>query len=145
MNSNPSHADGGAQVHVFCGASDETVRFSYTYSAKQQREIENTRRKYLSAGENKLEQLHRLDRQAERRSAIISIVLGTAFTLLLGTGMALTMVYTGCFILGIAIGLTGIAGVMLTYPLCLRITRKEWAKIAPEILRLSDELLNGAR
>ena len=66
-------------------------------------------------------------------------------TLVLGVGMVLTMVYTRYFILGIVIGLAGIAGVSLAYPLYLRITRREREKIAPEILRLTDELMNGSR
>lgn len=126
-------------------ASDEPDRFSYTYSAKQQQEIESIRRKYLSREENKLEQLHRLDKQAERPGTIVSILLGTISTLMLGVGMVLTMVYTRYFILGIVIGLAGIAGVSLAYPLYLRITRREREKIAPEILRLTDELMNGSR
>ena len=126
-------------------ASDEADRFSYTYSAKQQQEIESIRRKYLSREENKLEQLHWLDKQAERPGTIVSILLGTISTLVLGVGMVLTMVYTRYFILGIVIGLAGIAGVSLAYPLYLRITRREREKIAPEILRLTDELMNGSR
>lgn len=126
-------------------ASDEPDRFSYTYSAKQQQEIESIRRKYLSREENKLEQLHRLDKQAERPGTIVSILLGMISTLVLGVGMVLTMVYTRYFILGIVIGLAGIAGVSLAYPLYLRITRREREKIAPEILRLTDELMNGSR
>lgn len=126
-------------------ASDEADRFSYTYSAKQKQEIESIRRKYLSREENKLEQLHRLDKQAERPGTIVSILLGTISTLVLGVGMVLTMVYTRYFILGIVIGLAGIAGVSLAYPLYLRITRREREKIAPEILRLTDELMNGSR
>ena len=126
-------------------ASDEPDRFSYTYSAKQKQEIESIRRKYLSREENKLEQLHRLDKQAERPGTIVSILLGTISTLVLGVGMVLTMVYTRYFILGIVIGLAGIAGVSLAYPLYLRITRREREKIAPEILRLTDELMNGSR
>lgn len=126
-------------------ASDEPDRFSYTYSAKQKQEIESIRRKYLSREENKLEQLHRLDKQAERPGTIVSILLGMISTLVLGVGMVLTMVYTRYFILGIVIGLAGIAGVSLAYPLYLRITRREREKIAPEILRLTDELMNGSR
>ena len=126
-------------------ASDEPDRFSYTSSAKQKQEIESIRRKYLSREENKLEQLHRLDKQAERPGTIVSILLGMISTLVLGVGMVLTMVYTRYFILGIVIGLAGIAGVSLAYPLYLRITRREREKIAPEILRLTDELMNGSR
>ena len=41
--------------------------FEYTYSAKQQQEIENIRKKYLPKEEDKMEQLRRLDRSATKR------------------------------------------------------------------------------
>lgn len=44
-------------------------------------------------------------------------------------------------LLGIAIGVVGIVPVCLAYPLYNRTLKKEREKIAPEILRLSDELL----
>ena len=72
-------------------------------------------------------------------------MLGTLSTLLLGIGMVLTMVYTRFFALGVAVGLLGIAGIALAYPLYLSITRKERARIAPEILRLTDELMKRNR
>ena len=71
--------------------------------------------------------------------------MGSVSTLLLGIGMVLTMVYTRYFAAGIVIGLIGIAGVSLSYPVYQSITKKERRKLAPEILRLSDELLKGAK
>lgn len=59
--------------------------------------------------------------------------------------MVLTMVYTRYFAAGIAIGLTGIAGICVSYPVYQSITKRERRRIAPEILRLSDELMKGAR
>lgn len=141
MNDAMFHTDEAGRDEKSSGSAD----FSYTYSAREHKEIESIRMKYLSPEENKLEQLHRLDRQAERPGTIISILVGVVSTLLLGVGMVLTMVYTRHFALGVAIGLVGIAGASLTYPLYLRITRRERERIAPEILRLSDELLKGSR
>ncbi len=45
------------------------------------------------------------------------------------------------FVPGIAIGLAGIAGMCLAYPLYSHITRRERERLAPEILRLTDELM----
>lgn len=123
----------------------ETTDFSYAYSARQHKEIEAIRSKYLPPEENKLEQLHRLDRQAERPGTVFSILAGTISTLLLGIGMVLTMVYTQHFVAGIVIGLLGILGVALAYPLYLHITKRERARIAPEILRLADELIRDGK
>ena len=44
-------------------------------------------------------------------------------------------------LLGIVIGVVGIVPVFLAYPLYNRTLKKEREKIAPEILRLSDELM----
>ena len=68
--------------------------------------------------------------------------MGVVGCLLLGVGMCCTMVWTGeLFIPGIIIGLAGIALVAAAYPVYSRITRKEREKIAPEILKLTDELI----
>ena len=45
------------------------------------------------------------------------------------------------FILGILVGVLGIAGVTAAYPIYIHITKKQREKLAPEILRLSDELI----
>ena len=44
-----------------------------------------------------------------------------------------------------SIVLGGIAGMALAYPLYRRITEKNRKKIAPQILRLSEELINGGK
>ena len=45
------------------------------------------------------------------------------------------------FIPGVIIGIVGTGGVSLAYPLYAFITEKERKKIAPEILRLTEELM----
>ena len=115
--------------------------FYYTYSAKQQEEIQNIRKKYLAREEDKMELLRRLDRSATKKGAIISTVLGVVSCLLLGVGMCCTMVWMDrWFVPGIVIGVIGIIGVAAAYPLYIRITRREREKLAPQILQLTDEL-----
>ena len=115
--------------------------FTYTYSAKQQEEIEKIRRKYLSPEENKMEQLRRLDRSATKKGTRVSIAVGVVSALLMGVVMCCSMVWMGVwFIPGIVIGLIGIAGVAAAYPLYNRITRKERERLAPQILKLTEEL-----
>lgn len=117
--------------------------FSYTYSAQNQEEIERIRKKYAAPQEDKMTRLRHLDRLAERPGTIVSIALGTVGTLMLGIGMCCTMVWTSLFIPGIAVGLTGIAGICAAYPLHGIITRRERKKYAPQILKLIDELSRG--
>lgn len=115
--------------------------FHYTYSARQQDEIENIRKKYLPREENKMELLRRLDRGATRKGTIVSILVGVIGCLLLGVGMCCTMVWMeNWFFPGVIIGVIGIIAVAVSYPLYTRITRKEREKLAPQILKLTEEL-----
>ena len=115
--------------------------FEYTYSAKQQQEIENIRKKYLPKEEDKMEQLRRLDRSATKKGTVVSIILGTVSALILGVGMCCTMVWPETlFIPGIIVGIIGIAGIAASYPLYRSITRRERKKLAPQILKLTEEL-----
>ena len=126
--------------------------FRYTYSAREQEEIQNIRKKYEAATEkeDKMAQLRRLDASVTSRATTAALVVGIAGALIMGLGMSLTM--SGLseilgihqdigMLLGIMIGVAGIVPVCLAYPLYNRTLKKEREKIAPEILRLSDELM----
>lgn len=115
--------------------------FYYTYSAKQQDEIQNIRKKYLPKEQDKMEQLRKLDRNVTKKSSGIAIVLGVVGCLLLGIGMCCTLVWMGSwFVPGVVIGIIGIAAIGVAYPLYVYITKKEREKIAPLILKLTEEL-----
>ena len=116
--------------------------FSYTYSAKEQEEVKNIRQKYIPKEADKMEQLRMLDQRVTKKGTTAAIIVGMIGSLLLGIGMCCSMVWMeNWFIPGIVIGLVGIVIVSLAYPLYQRITKKEREKIAPEILRLTDELM----
>ena len=88
---------------------NESKSFEFTYSAKQQQEIDNIRKKYLPKKEDKMETLRRLDREAERPGTVTALVVGIT-------------------ILSVA------------YPLYKKITKKQRAQIAEQILALSEEI-----
>ncbi len=117
-------------------------QFNYTYSAPEQAEIKKIREKYLPKDEteNKLERLRKLDKSAETPAVILSLILGIIGTLLLGIGMCCTMVWTRFFVLGIIVGITGIITLSCAYPAYKKITKRCREKIAPEILKLTEEL-----
>ncbi|MBQ3179664.1 MAG: hypothetical protein IJB52_17760 [Clostridia bacterium] len=116
--------------------------FNYTYSAKEQEELKRIRRKYAPPEENKMELLRRLDRSVTEKGTVISIVIGVLGTLIMGLGMSLAVVWQGMwFIPGIIIGLIGIGILAAAYPVYNHVIRKERERIAPEILRLTDELM----
>lgn len=120
----------------------ENKSFNYTYSASQQAEIDEIRRKYLPEEpkkEDKLEKLRRLDKSTEQKGAMISIIIGVVFTLIFGTGIACVLQW-GLFAVGIVLGIVGMAGIIAAYPVYKKVTEIQRAKIAPEILRLTDEL-----
>lgn len=126
--------------------------FNYTYSAKEQDEIRAIREKYEAKEktEDKMEALRRLDASVTRKATSVSLVLGIVGALIMGLGMSLAMTELGqllgaekgmAMLIGIVIGVVGIALVSAAYPVYNRITVKEREKIAPEIIRLADELL----
>ena len=115
--------------------------FKYTYSAKQQEEVKSIRQRYTPREENKMEQLRMLDQSTKKPGTIVALAVGTVSALLLGTGMACIMEWD-FFIIGIAVGIAGIIGVSLAYPLYVAMTKKQREKLAPQIIKLSDELMN---
>lgn len=128
----------------------EKETFTYIYSAKQQEEIKRIRDRYLPPKEDKMEQVRRMDAGAAQKAAAAGIVTGILGALLLGLGMSLVMTDIGetlrlgekaCMILGIVVGIIGMTLAAGAYPVYLRVGIKERKKIAPEILRLTEELM----
>ena len=116
--------------------------FQYTYSAREQAKIKEIRSKYLPKEESKMEQLQRLDAAVTQKATLRAITTGIIGTLIMGTGMSMCMFFDRAwFIPGIVIGLIGMAIIGAAYPLYNRVLKKERARIAPEILRLTDELM----
>lgn len=130
----------------------ENESFSYTYSAKEQDELRRIRNKYTAPtqSENKMELLRRLDASVTQKATSVSLALGMIGALILGFGMSLAMTELGAILgtertasmlIGIVIGIVGVVLVCLAYPTYHRIVKKEREKIAPEIMRLTDELM----
>ena len=127
--------------------------FNYTYSAQQQEEVEAIRKKYLptqDTSEDKMEQLRRLDQQVTNKATMLSIIVGVVGALIMGTGMSLAMTDIGSyigmsgnvgFVFGIVIGVIGMVVLGVAYPLYNKTLKEEREKIAPEIIRISDELM----
>lgn len=119
-----------------------SATFQYTYSAKEQEELKRIRSKYLPKEENKLDLLKRLDAQVTLKATMSSIIAGVIGTLILGIGMCCCLVWADTvFALGIVIGIIGISILALAYPMYNRIISKERERIAPEILRLTEDLM----
>lgn len=125
----------------------ENNSFEYTYSAQQQREVEAIRRKYLPQEQDKMDQLRKLHSIPTKKAQAAAIASGVLGTLVLGTGMSLCMTDIGrelgqaAWAVGILVGIVGIAMIAMAYPVFKRTLDKERKRIAPDILKLTDELL----
>ena len=131
----------------------ENGGFSYTYSAREQAELKRIREKYAEKEkreESKIEKLRRLDRGATEKAQVASLIFGVVGTLILGFGMSLIMTELSAIlgayrdmymVIGVAVGLLGGILTSLAYPVYNAVLKRERAKIAPEIIRLTDELM----
>ena len=121
--------------------------FEYTYSAQRQQEVEAIRKKYLPKEEDKMETLRKLHAIPTQKAQAASIAMGVIGSLIFGTGMSLCMTEIGAvlgslaMVIGILAGMAGMILTVLAYPTYTRIKKKEREKIAPEILKLTDELM----
>ena len=94
-----------------------------------------------------MEQLRRLHYSATQKAQAASIAIGVLGALILGTGMSLCLTELGAalgqwaMVIGILVGILGLILVALAYPIYNSVLKKERQRIAPEILRLSEELL----
>ena len=126
---------------------ENNENFNFTYSAQQQKEVEEIRKKYLPKEEDKMEQLRKLHAMPTQKAQAASLAVGVIGALILGTGMSVCLTDIGAalgnlaMVIGILVGVVGMVLVALAYPLYNRVLKKNRDKIAPEILRLSDELL----
>lgn len=121
---------------------DTNNSFTYAYSAAQQEEIRAIRQKYLPPQEDPMAQLRRLDESTTRKGTVVALCVGVMGTLVMGAGMSLCMVWGGLwFVPGILLGLLGMAAAAVAYPLYNRITEREKQRLAPQILKLTEQLL----
>ena len=115
--------------------------FEYSYSAERQSEIEAIRKKYLPQNEqeSKLEQLRKLDASVGTPGLIASMALGIVSALVFGVGMCCFLVWS-LWVLGALLCVVGIIGMLVAPWLYRRLVEKRKEEIAPEILRLTEEL-----
>lgn len=112
--------------------------------------VQKIRTQYTEKEHTSLDELKALDRKVKRPANVFAYVFGSISAIIMGAGMSLVMTEIGEVIglapkmampVGILIGAVGIVLVCVAYPLYNRIVKKEREKIAPEIIRLTDELM----
>ena len=126
--------------------------FTYTYSAKEQAELKRIREKYTAptVAEDNMARLRRLDASVTNTAQVVALVFGIVGTLILGLGMSLIMTDFAEFlglgeaeamVIGIPVGVVGGVLASLAYPIYNAIVKAKRKKLAPEIIRLTDELM----
>ncbi len=132
--------------------NQEKSGFTYTYSAKEQAELKRIRDKYTTPteDEDKMARLRRLDASVTNTAQAVALVFGIIGALILGLGMSLCMTDLGeilgsykdmAMVIGIIVGVVGGILASLAYPIYNAIVKAKRKKIAPEIIRLTDELM----
>ena len=132
--------------------NQEQNGFTYTYSAKEQSELKRIRDKYTAPTEeeDKMARLRRLDASVTNTAQAVALVFGIMGTLILGFGMSLIMTdirdILGSYrdmsmVIGIVVGIVGGVLASLAYPIYNAIVKAKRKKLAPEIIRLTDELM----
>ena len=115
--------------------------FHYTYSAPENQEVLNIRKKYMPQEECKLEELKRLDNLVQSSGVMEALIAGIGGALVFFLRMCLSMKVIGnAMWLGILLGLVGAVGMLAAYPVYRRFFEKAKAQHIPRILQLTEEL-----
>ena len=118
--------------------------FVYKYSAKENAEVQEIRKKYLPREESKLEELKRLDRTVQSSGLVESLSVGIGGALIFGLGMCLSMKVLGngvfLIVLGVLLGIAGAIGMIMAFPVYKKVYLKTKDMHTPRILALAAEL-----
>lgn len=111
--------------------------------------VQKIRTQYTEKEHTKLDDLRELDARVKRPANAFAYVFGTVSAIIMGAGMSLVMTDIGAtlglasvMLPGIAIGVVGLVMVLINYPIYKGILNFRKKKYAPEILKLSDKIMN---
>ncbi len=115
----------------------------------QQAQAQKIRERYEDRKPSELDTLRELDAKVKRPAAVFAYIFGSISAVVMGAGMSLVMTDIGsvigladALIPGIAVGVVGMLLAAVNYPLYKGILNSRKKKYAPEIVRLSDSILN---
>ena len=110
--------------------------------------VRKIRTQYTEKQHTELDALKALDAKVKRPANVFGYTYGSVGAIIMGTGMSLVMTdigavigLTNAMVPGIIIGVVGLAMALTTYPIYKKILNGRKKKYAPEILRLTDELM----
>ncbi len=104
---------------------------------------------YAPKDTSKVIALKKLDRKAKSKANIFAYTFGIIMTLVLGVGMCLSMKVIGSggafmVAVGIAVGIIGIVGVSVNYPIYKKLLESGKRQYAFEIIQLAKEISEEA-
>lgn len=111
---------------------------------------ESIANEYAPKNTSKVVALKKLDRKAKNPANIFAYTFGVIMSLVLGTGMCLSMKVIGdgsaaMMILGIVVGIVGIVGVSINYPIYKKLLDSGKKKYAYDIIKLANEISEAAK
>ena len=118
--------------------------FTYKYSAMQNREVERIREKYLPKEESKIETLRKLDSRVQSAGVGPALSIGIIGCLIFGVGLCFGLdALPGADWLTLLFCIPGVMIMLPAYHVYKRIASKIREELAPEILRLSEEIMKS--
>ncbi|MCD8006984.1 MAG: dihydropteridine reductase [Oscillospiraceae bacterium] len=110
---------------------------------------ESIAKDYAPKDTSKIVALKKLDHKARAKAEIFGYTFGVIMTLVFGTGLCLAMGVIGggtvaMMVLGIVIGVVGIVGVSVNYPIYKKLLESGKKQYASDILRLAKEISDKA-
>ncbi len=111
-----------------------------SYKARLSYEVEQIRSKYLPQDQNKLEQLKKLDKQSTVPGKKAILIMSIISLLFIASSI---FIFTSAkwILAGAICGVLGVSTILLMKPVYSLVTEKERTRLAPQIMRLSDEIL----
>ena len=99
----------------------------------------------LLIGDSKVVALRKLDARAKLPATIFTYTFGIIAALVTGVGMCFSMNVIGSgtttmFVLGVIVGIVGLAGMGINYPIYKKMLAKGKQKYAYEIIELAKEI-----
>ena len=105
---------------------------------------ESIAKEYAPKDKSKIIALRKLDAKAKLPATVFTYTWGIIFALVFGTGMSLAMQVIGnSMVFGIIIGIIGMLGCGINYPIYTKMLEKGKKKYAYEIVELAREISEG--
>ena len=105
---------------------------------------ESIAKEYAPKQSSKIVALRKLDRKAKRPAEVFTFTFGIISSLVLGTGMCFAMQVIGsgiiAMVIGIIVGIIGMVGCIVNYPIYKKMLEKGKKKYAFEIVELAREI-----